>query len=82
MAGSTISGPDLHGASVPFVMPSEALSGPASIDSTCWNLCIDNFLRLWLSLVALPDLTQMISLDFEQAGLNCRGVPQSPQQAG
>ena len=44
--------------------------------------CIDNFLRLWLSLAALPELTQMVSLDFEQAGFHCRGAPQSPQQTG
>jgi len=30
--------------------------------------CVDNFLRLWLSLASLPELTQIGSLDFEQAG--------------
>ena len=44
--------------------------------------CIDNFLRLCLSLAALPELTQIGSLDFEQAGFHCRGAPQSPQQTG
>ncbi len=29
--------------------------------------CIDNFLRLWLSLASLPELSQTVSLDFEQA---------------
>ena len=44
--------------------------------------CVDNFLRLRLCLAALPELTQTISLDFEQAGFHCPGAPQSPQQAG
>src|SRR5208282_5331850 len=35
----------------------------------------DNFLRLWLSSAALADLTQKVSLDFEQAGFHCRGAP-------
>src|SRR5260370_25752367 len=39
--------------------------------------CIDNFLRLCLSLAALPELTQIGSLDVEQAGLDCRGAAQS-----
>ena len=43
--------------------------------------CVDNFLRLWLSLAALPELTQIVSLDFEQSGFHCCGTPQSPQQA-
>jgi hypothetical protein len=34
-----------------------------------------------LSLAALPELTQIVSLDFEQAGFHCCGTPQSPQQA-
>ena len=41
--------------------------------------CIDNFRRLWLSLAALFELTQMVSLDFEQTSFHCRGAPQSPQ---
>jgi hypothetical protein len=31
-----------------------------------------------LSLAALPELTQIGSLDVEQAGLDCRGAAQSP----
>jgi hypothetical protein len=30
--------------------------------------CVDNFLRFWLSLASPPELTQIGSLDFEQAG--------------
>jgi hypothetical protein len=36
----------------------------------------------WLSLAALPELTQMVRLNFKQAGFHCRGAPQSPQQTG
>jgi hypothetical protein len=28
---------------------------------------MNNFLRLWPSLAALPEFTQIVSLDFEQA---------------
>jgi hypothetical protein len=44
--------------------------------------CGDNFLRLCLSLAALPEPVQMASLDFEQAGFHSCGAPQSPQQTG
>jgi hypothetical protein len=30
--------------------------------------CIDSFRRRWLCLAALPELTQIVSLDFGQAG--------------
>jgi hypothetical protein len=44
--------------------------------------CVDNFLRFWLSLAALPEFTQVVSLNFEQTGFYCGGAPQSPQQTG
>jgi hypothetical protein len=36
-------------------------------------------LQLWSSLAALPELTHIVSLDFEQAGFHRRSAPQSPQ---
>jgi len=43
---------------------------------------MDEFSGGRLNLVALPELAQTISLDFEQASFHCVGPPQSPQQAG
>jgi hypothetical protein len=33
-------------------------------------------------LAALPEFTQIVSLDFKQAGFHGRGAPQSLQQTG
>jgi hypothetical protein len=43
------------------------------------EFCIAHFLQLWSSLAALPELTHIVSLDFEQAGFHRRSAPQSPQ---
>ena len=35
-----------------------------------------------MNLAGLPELTQMVGLDFEQAGFHGRGAAQPPQQTG
>ena len=42
--------------------------------------CVDNFSRGWVNLACLPELTQMVSSNIEQAGFYSRGAAQPPQQ--
>ena len=46
------------------------------------ELRIDGFAACWESLAGPPEFTQMVSLNFEQAGFHGRGAPQPPQQTG
>jgi hypothetical protein len=73
VAKSTDFAPELGWASTSFTMPSDARSGSA-------EPCVDNFLRLWLSLASPSEITQMACLDLEQAGFHGGGAPQPPQQ--
>ena len=43
---------------------------------------MDKLLRDGINVAILPNLTKMVSLDFEQAGFHGGGAAQPPQQAG
>ena len=66
-------GPELGRVSVPFVIPCDARIETDRISPPEQRM--DNFSRGRVNLAGLPEPTQMVSLDFEQAGFHCRGAP-------